>query len=363
MDTVTLLLFLSGFVLLVVGADILVQGARGLAVAAGVSQLVIGLTIVAYGTSSPEIVVAVLSSWEGQSDLAVGNVVGSNISNILLVLGFSAAIAPLIVSRQLVRLEIPLMIGISFLLMLMGIDGKLGKLDGFILCAGAIIYTVFTIYKSRQENERSRLEANQEQGNKSSSQSLRQTLTQLGMILIGIVMLLLGSGWLIDGAVAVAKIWGVGELIIGLTIVAIGTSLPELATSVAATIRGERDLAVGNVVGSNIFNILLVLGLSGLIAPDGVTVPLPALNFDIPVMIAVAIACLPIFFSGYRIARWEGFLFLGYYIAYTLYLFLNATEHNALDAFSKIMLTFVMPLTVITLVIVSLRAFNSNNNN
>ncbi|NER32283.1 MAG: calcium/sodium antiporter, partial [Symploca sp. SIO1C4] len=315
------------------------------------------------GTSSPEIFVAVLSSWEGKSDLAVGNVVGSNISNILLILGFSAVIAPLVVSRQLVRLEIPLMIGISFLLMLMGIDGKLGKLDGLILCAGAVIYTFLTIYKSRQENQRSQSEANQEQGNTSSNQGFRQTLMQVGMIVIGMVMLLLGSGWLIDGAVKVAQILGVGELIIGLTIVAIGTSLPELATSVAATIRGERDLAVGNAIGSNIFNILLVLGLSGLIAPNGVIVPSPALHFDIPVMIAVAIACLPIFFSGYRIARWEGFLFLGYYIAYTLYLFLHATEHNALAAFSEIMLTFVMPLTVITLVIVALRAFNSNNSN
>ena len=361
MNTVTFLSFLSGFVLLVIGADILVRGASGLAAAAKISQLVIGLTIVAYGTSSPEIVVALLSSMEGQSDLAVGNVVGSNISNILLILGFSAVMAPLIVSRQIVRLEIPLMIGISFLLMLMGIDGKLGKFDGLILCAGAIAYTVFTIYASRQETESFQTEPTQEQGNVRSSKGFWQTFVQMGMIVIGIAMLVLASDWLIDGAVALAKMLGVGELIIGLTIVAIGTSLPELATSVAATLRGERDLAVGNAVGSNIFNILLVLGLSGVIAPNGVLVSAPALNFDIPVMIAVAIACLPIFFTGYRIARWEGFLFLGYYLAYTAYLFLNATEHEALAAFSKIMLTFVMPLTVITLVIVALRSLKNDS--
>jgi len=362
MDTVTLVLFLIGFVLLVVGAEVLVRGASGLATAAGLSQLVVGLTVVAYGTSAPELAVSVLSSYAGQSDLALGNVVGSNISNILLILGCSAVMAPLIVSRQLVRLDIPLMIGVSFLLAFMGSDGKLDRLDGIILISGAIAYTVFTLHQSRKESQNPANELTQESGEKSkSSQGLRQIMLQLGLIAVGLVMLVLGSDWLIDGAVAIARLLGLSELIIGLTIVAIGTSLPELAASVAATIRGERDIAVGNVVGSNIFNILVVLGVAGLVAPKGVQVPTPALNFDLPVMIAVAIACLPIFFTGYRVARWEGFLFLGYYAAYTLYLFLNATQHDALGAFSDIMITFAVPLTVITLVILVFRALGKNS--
>ncbi|MGQ4650406.1 calcium/sodium antiporter [Lyngbya aestuarii] len=366
MDTVTLVLFLIGFVLLVAGAEFLVRGASGLATAAGLSQLVVGLTVVAYGTSAPELAVSVLSSYAGESDLALGNVVGSNISNILLILGCSAVMAPLIVSRQLVRLDIPLMIGVSFLLAFMGSDGRLGRLDGTILISGAIAYTVFTLYQSRKESSKDSQnpadELPQKPGeNSKPSQGLRQIIFQIGLITVGLVMLVLGSEWLIDGAVAIARLFGLSELIIGLTIVAIGTSLPELAASVAATMRGERDIAVGNVVGSNIFNILMVLGVAGLVAPKGVQVPTPALNFDLPVMIAVAIACLPIFFTGYRIARWEGFLFLSYYAAYTLYLFLNATEHNALGAFSDIMITFAVPLTVITLVILVFRAIGKNS--
>ncbi|MGB7440970.1 MAG: calcium/sodium antiporter [Coleofasciculaceae cyanobacterium] len=360
MDTITLILFLGGFVLLFFGAEFLVKGASGLAVTVGLSPLVIGLTVVAYGTSAPELSVALISSSAGQSDLAIGNVVGSNISNILLILGCSAVMAPLVVSRQLVRLDIPLMIAISFLLMFMGWDGELGKVDGTILCAGAVAYTIFTVVQSRRETQNSSAD-NQDNGK--SKKSLKQMLIQLALMIIGLVMLVLGSEWLINGAVAIAKIFGMGELIIGLTIVAVGTSLPELATSIIATIRGERDIVVGNAVGSNIFNILLVLGASSLIAPSGIQVSTPALTFDIPVMIAVAIACLPIFFTGYRINRWEGFLFLAYYFAYTLYLILNATEHDALDEFSDIMMTFVVPLTVVTLVILVLRTIRRNGHN
>ena len=363
MDTITLILFLGGFVLLFFGADFLVKGASGLAVTAGLSPLVVGLTVVAYGTSAPELSVALISSSAGQSDLAIGNVVGSNISNILLILGCSAVMSPLVVSRQLVRLDIPLMIAISFLLMFMGWDGQLGKLDGILLCAGAVAYTVFTVVQSRRETQNSSAELNQEQDKAKSKKGLKPTLIQLALMIVGLGMLLLGSEWLINGAVAIAKIFGMGELIIGLTIVAVGTSLPELATSIIATIRGERDIVVGNAVGSNIFNILLVLGASSLVSPLGIQVPAPALTFDIPVMIAVAIACLPIFFTGYRINRWEGFLFLAYYFAYTLYLILNATEHDALDEFSDIMITFVVPLTVITLVILVLRTISRSNRN
>jgi cation:H+ antiporter len=181
----------------------------------------------------------------------------------------------------------------------------------------------------------------------------------VALVVVGLAMLVLGSEWLVNGAVAFAETLGVSELIIGLTIVAAGTSLPEVATSVLASLRGERDIAVGNVVGSNIFNLLSVMGLTALVAPAAIPVPDAALAFDIPVMLAALLACLPIFFTGYMIARWEGMLFLGYYVAYTLYLILNATHHAALPIFNAVMLLFVLPLTAITLLVLAVRAWRA----
>lgn len=360
MNLMTFVLFGIGLILLVSGAEVLVRGASRLAIAAGISPLVVGLTVVAYGTSAPELAVTIQSTYAGQADIAVGNVVGSNISNILLVVGLSAAIAPLIVAQQLVRLEIPLMIGLSFLVLLMGLDGKISRVDGLILASGAVAYTIFAIRQSRKESREVQEEYAQEFGDGQAHAGLWQVLIQLGLVGLGVAMVVLGSRWLIDGAIALARHFGVSELVIGLTIIAVGTSLPEVATSAIASIRGERDIAVGNAVGSNIFNILAVLGFGSLVAPDGVSVAASALHFDIPVMIAVAIACLPIFFTNYRIARWEGLVFLGYYGAYALYLFLQATHHDALRTFSAIMITFVVPLTVITFLILALRALRTN---
>ncbi len=172
---------------------------------------------------------------------------------------------------------------------------------------------------------------------------------------VGLGLLVLGSRWLVGGAVDLAGALGVSDLIVGLTIVAAGTSLPEVATSVVASLRGERDIAVGNVVGSNIFNILAVLGLSSLVSPDGIAVAPSMTTFDIPVAIVVAVACLPILFTGHLIARWEGGVFLGYYVAYTLYLILNAAEHDALPAYSTVMLIFVLPLTALTIGVLAVR--------
>ena len=361
MDMLTFISFLAGFVLLIAGAETLVRGASRLAVAAGISPLVVGLTVVAYGTSAPELAVSVQSSFAGQPDIAIGNVVGSNIANILLILGISAAVTPLVVAQQLIRLDIPIMIGLSFLVFFMGLDGKIGLLDGLILVIGAITYTVFAIRQSRKETKEIKEEyADEFDGEKVKTAPL-QIMIQLGMIVAGLVMLVFGSRWLINGAVVIAQIFGVSELVIGLTVIAVGTSLPEIATSVVAGFRGERDIAVGNAIGSNIFNILSVLGVAGLVTPNGITVSTAALNFDIPVMIAVAVACLPIFFSGYSIRRWEGFMFLGYYAAYTIYLFLNVTQHRALTAFSSIMATFVLPITVVTILVLAIRAVRTNH--
>lgn len=350
----TTLLFLLGLGLLAVGAEWLVKGASTLAMAVGISPLVIGLTVVAFGTSAPELAVSVSAAWSGQADIAVGNVVGSNICNVLLVLGLSALVAPLVVTPRLIRLDVPLMIGVSILLYGLALDGRLGRWEGLLLFAGSIIYTGFAVSKSRRDNFKAK-RISESPGDAADAASSfpqgKQLGYNVGLIVVGLIMLVVGAGWLVDGAVAAARWLGVSELIIGLTIVAVGTSLPEIATSVVASLRGEREIAVGNVVGSNLFNILVVLGLTSLVAPAGINVAPAALRFDMPVMIAAAIACLPIFLSGYRIARWEGGLFFGYYLLYLLYLGLEATQHPALGPFTAVMLGFGLPLTAVVLMV------------
>lgn len=294
-----ILLFSLGLLFLIVGAEILVRGASRLAVAAGISPLIIGLTVVAYGTSSPELAVSVMSAMSGQADIVLGNVVGSNIFNVLFILGVSALIVPLVVCQQLVRLDVPLMIAVSVLVLLISLDGTISRPDALVLLASLVAYTIFLFWHNNWKNQESL--ANCRETNV-PDKTLKSCAVNVFLIVSGLFLLVFGSRWLIDGATVFALRLGVSELVIGLTIVAAGTSLPEVATSVIASIRGERDIAVGNVVGSNIFNILAVLGLSGLISPDGINVAPSALRFDIPVMIAVAAACLPIFFyrTSYR---------------------------------------------------------------
>jgi len=358
MDALTLLLFGLGLVALVGGAELLVRGAAHVARAAGVSSLVVGLTVVAFCTSAPELAVSIGSAWAGEADVAVGNVVGSNILNVLFILGVSALVTPLTVSAQLVRLDVPLMIGASLLVWVMAFDRTLGRLDGAILFACIVAYTVFLVRKSRAE-ERAATAAAPARAATDAPEPPRpaRIALDLALIVVGLGLLVLGANWLVDGAVAIARAVGVSEMVIGLTLVAAGTSLPEVATSVIASLRGERDIAVGNAVGSNLFNLLSVLGASALVAPDGLAVAPALVGFDFPVMIAVAIACLPIFFTDHCIARWEGALFLAYYVAYTLYLLLDATEHDLLPLFSGVMLTFVLPITALTLALLAYRAW------
>jgi cation:H+ antiporter len=345
-DWQTLALLLGGFVILIGGAELLVQGAARLAADLGISSLVIGLTVVAFGTSSPELAVSIFSAHGGQAGLALGNVVGSNICNVLLILGLSALIAPLVVSRQVVWLEVPIMIGVSLVLVLFGLDGRLKPWEGFLLFAGAILYVTWSVRRSRREN---RLQKQQDQppGHNGTGRRLRQVL----FILAGLGMLGLGSRWLVDSAVTIARHFQVSDLVIGLTVVAVGTSLPELATSALAALRGERDIAVGNVVGSNIFNILVVLGLTATATPGGLPIPEQALSLDLPVMLAVTVACLPIFFTGHRIARWEGALFFGYFLLYNLFIVLNALQARQLGLFLQATIFFIIPLTLVTLTV------------
>lgn len=356
MDIAVLVFLILGLVLLVIGAELLVRGASRSAAMVGISPLIIGLTVVAYGTSAPELVVGIQSSLAGQADIALGNVIGSNIFNVLLVLGLSALVAPLIVSQQLVRLDVPIMIGLSILTLILGLDGTLNTPDGVLLLLGGISYTGFLIYQSRKETNLEVQDEYLREYGARQNRSLQQWLLNLAYIAVGMGLLILGSHWLVEGAIAIAEAVGISELVIGLTIVAAGTSLPELATSVVASVRGERDIAVGNAIGSNIFNILIVLGLTSIVAPEGINVSPAALRLDLPVMIAVAIACLPIFFTGNVITRWEGLLFLGYYAVYTAYLILDTTNHESLPIFSLVMGAFVIPITALTLMMVSFKA-------
>lgn len=350
MSGLTIVLLLAGLGLMVLGAELLVRGASRLAALAGIAPLIIGLTVVSFGTSAPEMAVSIQAALLGQADIALGNVIGSNIFNVLAILGFSALISALVVSRQLVRLDVPVMIGTSVLLWLLAADRVISRIDGLILVLGAVAYTVFLVIQARSDSPPPAADAPV-----SEPIAPRVWLVNGLLVILGLVLLVVGSRWLVDGAVSIAAALGVSQLVIGLTVVAAGTSLPELATSVIASLRGERDIAVGNVVGSNIYNILFILG-SAAVVGGGVNVAPGILFFDMPIMLAVAVACLPIFFTGYTIARWEGAIFLGYYVAYTVYIVLAATQHEALEFFGTVMLAFVVPLTVLTLGIVLWRS-------
>ena len=347
------LMFVLGLVVLVVGADVMVRGASRLAVSFGVSPLVVGLTVVAFGTSAPEMAVSVGSALAGTPDLAIGNVVGSNIANVLLILGISALITPLLVDEQIIRQEIPIMIGASALLVVMALDGNIGLLESIVLFALVIAYTVFLVIQSRRASKAVQDEFETEIP---TSTWDSHWAVQVALIAVGLVMLVVGADWLVDSAVAFARAFGVSDLVIGLTVVAVGTSMPEIATSIVAAMRGQRDIAVGNVVGSNVFNILAVLGAAGIASGVGLPVSEAARNFDLWVMLAVAFACLPIMITGREIARWEGVVFLAYYAAYTAWLVLQAQQHASVPAFSGIMLGYVMPITVITIVVSIVRS-------
>lgn len=333
------------------GAEFLVRGASRLAAFLGISPLIIGLTVVAFGTSSSELATSLQSSLRGKVDLALGNVIGSNIFNILFILGLSAIITPLTVSRQLIKLDVPLMILISFVTLLFGLNENISQIEGLILFLGIIIYIFFLMRMAQKERKKKEDEFGKEY-EYHGKKSLTRWLNNSGLIIGGLFMLIYGSNLLVEGSVKFAQILGISELVIGLTVVAGGTSLPEVATSVIASFKEEREIAVGNLVGSNIFNILAVLGLTALINPSGIVVAHAALTFDIPVMLAVAFACLPIFISGGKISRWEGFLFFAYYLLYTLYMILKSTNHDRLPFFSFMFWLFVAPLTILTLIIV-----------
>ncbi|MFK8113698.1 MAG: calcium/sodium antiporter [Rubripirellula sp.] len=345
--TLAVVSILVGFVALVGGGEFLVRSSEKLAIAAGISPLVTGLTVVAFATSAPELAVVVQSAFTGTTDLAIGNAVGSNIFNVLFVLGLSAMVAPLVVTARLVRLDVPIMVAATVLLWLLSLDGQLSRLDGLLMVGLLIVYLIWSIRESRKSNkiEESEIEI-------PSAEAAQTGLwKQVVVFVVGLALLVVGAHFAVDGSVKIAQSFGVSELVIGLTVIAIGTSLPEVMTSVIATLRGQRDIAVGNVIGSNMYNVLGVLGLGSVIAPSGIGVTYDAIHFDMPVMIAVAAACLPIFYIGHRIARWEGGILFAYYIAYTIYLVLHATGSGFANPLKNSLAFFVLPLTVLTAMI------------
>lgn len=343
----SLLQLLGGLVLLIAGAQLLVRCAEHIAAKLKVRPLLIGLTVVAMGSSAPQMTVSLQAAFNDTADIAVGSVIGSNTFNILVTLGLSALIIPLRVSRQLVRQDIPLMILASAMVFTLALNHQLDRLDGALLLGGLLTYLLLLLYQSRHSGHH-------------HPHHDRPPTSWLGTLsLMGCALLLLGiAGHLLLGAaLEVASELGLSERIIGLTIVAVCTSLPELATSLIAAFRGQREIAVGNVIGSNVFNLLGVLGLTALLAPAPLSVSPNALAFDLPVMLGVAALCLPVFYSGYRITRVEGLLFLGLYLAYGLHMVSFTTGMPLAGKLEHLMLVYLLPALLVFVLLSAVRAW------
>lgn len=309
----TLLQMLGGLAVLVAGAEILVRGSVGTALRFGLTPLLIGLTIVAFGTSAPELVVSIQAANNGSDDIALGNIIGSNISNIALILGLAAMIQPLKVQASIIRKDVPILLGTSLLLVFFLMDGVITQLEGVIFFLGVVVFTVVSVRMAKKETSE---EVKEEFEDVIPEKKLPLWLN-IVMIVVGLGLLILGAKWLVDGAIEIASSVGLSEAVVGLTIVAVGTSLPELATSVMAAIKKEGDIAIGNVVGSNIFNILCILGITAMILPvsqGGIT------TVDILLMLGLTVLLLPVLKSGYIVSRFEGAVLLVIYISYTAYL-------------------------------------------
>ncbi|WP_217125344.1 calcium/sodium antiporter [Hydrogenophilus thiooxidans] len=345
MNATSWMLLIAGLVILSVGADLLVRGGAKLAVRFGISPLVVGLTIIAYGTSAPELAVSVGAALKESGAMAVGNIVGSNIVNILIALGLSALIAPVTVHLQVIRQELPVLLGTSVLFAVTALDGTLSPLDGALLTALIIGYTIFLVRQSRLADKAAEAEFAEEIPKSHWDDPLP---VQIALIVGGLALLVWGSDLAVSGAVAIAKALGVSEVVIGLTIVAVGTSLPEIATSLMAVYKGERDMAVGNVIGSNVFNLLAVGGASALAATPhgGLAVPVSVTTTDLWVMLGATLLLLPVVLSGYSVNRREGALLVALYIAYLTHLVLDALHHPALAPFRTFALGLALPLIV-----------------
>ncbi|MGL4781678.1 MAG: calcium/sodium antiporter [Bacteroidales bacterium] len=309
-----ILLLVLSLVLLYLGADFLVKGSSSMAVRFGIPPLIVGLTIVSLGTSSPELLVSIKSALMGQPELAAGNVIGSNIFNIGAILGICAMIAPLTIKRSLIKQDIPFFLFAALAVCVLFYDGEINRWEALVFCAGAIFYTVLLIRNTRKSRKS---QSDKVEKTESEIVVTRKWYLDLLFIVIGLVLLVFGSNLLVDKATLIARFFNVSEAIIGLTIVAAGTGMPELATSVVATLKGNKDIAIGNVIGSNIYNIFLVLGVTSIIKP----IDTAGINYiDTFTMLLLSFLLVPLLKTGYVLKRWEGFLLFSIYIVYLLYL-------------------------------------------
>ncbi|WP_338491160.1 calcium/sodium antiporter [Pseudomonas trivialis] len=337
----------SGLLLLIVGAEVLVRAAVRLAASLKVRPLIIGLTIVAFGSSAPQMTVSLQATLAGNTDIAVGSVIGSSIFNVLVTLGLAALIIPLRVSRQLVRLDIPVMIIAALLVFTLAANEELTPLDGLLLLIALLAYLGVLHYQTRHSRRPRTLD----------TVARAPWLSSVIRIVGGLLVLVLAGHLLLGAAVDVASDLGLSERIVGLTLIGVGTSLPCLATSLIAALRGEREIAVGNVIGSNLFNLLGVLGLTALLAPTPLSVSPNAVDFDLPVMLGVVVLCLPVFYSGYRVTRAEGLVMLGLYLAYGLHVMAFTTGMPLAGKLEHLMLYYILPALVAFLLFSTLRAW------
>ena len=345
-----LIILIVGLAILLAGGEILVRGASVLAAISGMSRLLVGLTVVSLGTSAPEFAICLDAAWKGNPEIAVGNIVGSNIANVLLILGLTASFYPIMVQRKILWYQVPIMIGTAFLFLLLSFDGSLSSLDGFILLVTMALF-LFWQFKSetRQSSEAydSVIPAEIEDDEPVGDATAFRLISNGALIVLGCVMLWAGSGWFVSSATEIATWLGISPLVIGLTIVALGSSSPEIVTALMAAKRGFPEMAVGGVIGSNIANLLLVGGATAAVSGQ-VAIPIESFQFDLPVMLVASIACLPIFASGHGVDRWEGILFLVCYILFTILLLIRPMLSEAFPNWYLFVWVVVAPLILAT---------------
>ena len=374
-------LIVVGLAGLLVGGELLVRGATVIAKTFGMSSLIIGLTVVSIGTSAPELAICLDSAFKDKPEIALGNVLGSNIANVLLILGITALVMPIAIHKKIVQREVPIMIGVSVLFSALAIDGLISFSDGVILLATMVGFLLFQFGMVRQakkqrvakekaekadklrlaieatDSKTEHSEADMDEAKSADRQKSGiavEMLLSVFTLIIGVSLLWLGAGWMVKGASNFAEAMGVSQLVIGLTIVALGSSAPEIVTSLVAAFRGHAEMAVGNVIGSNVSNIALVMGATATVS-DGVVVPSPAMQFEFPVLLASAIACLPIFARGNRIDRWEGVLFILSFFAFLGCLYVRSSEQYSFPRMNAMAWRITLPLVAVTMIIVILR--------
>lgn len=318
-----LLLIAIGLVALVAGAEGVVRGGSRVAAGLGISPIVVGVTVVSIGASAPELAVGIDAAVAGNGSLAVGNIAGTNVVNLLLILGLSAAIRPLTLHAQTLRLDLPVMVGAAVLVTALAWNGHLSRLEGVVMVALAVVYTLVIVRVARRERAVVVAEyAREFATGPAPRHSTRFFLGNSALLLAGIAVVVLGADWLVEGSVGLARTHGLSEAVIGLTIVAVGTSAPELVTTVVSTLRGDRDIAVGNLLGSSVFNLLLILGVTTIVPAGGIVVEHELTRIDLPIMVAVALLCVPVFRTDRRVSRLEGSVFVVLYLVYLAYLLL-----------------------------------------